>query len=550
MAFSFGSILKKRFKHKKSKKIETKIDEITENKLRKLKQNISINTQKDYSSEFSGIVRSFFMKFFKVRYQFTYEEFINELKRRRLSNELKSELDEFFKILSNMEFMEKGYEIEELNREIQKFETLIQKVLEEKQFINVEQKQGFFSRLLSKFKITRKFVSPKPKIKPKSEKKVSYGGKPSELPTNLKFKLVNIFTLQIFRKGPKDKLTYLYTLLAEGYEAISKDKIDKAESTLSKIDSIYRTLTPEEARQIKKEIEQLKKEIDSIKQPMKIEKPIERAEPKKEPLLKSIFKKKIVVPQPTHQLGLDLPPPPPPKIEVKPEDSIRGILKTQTQEEIKEPYIKKKPTIAKFEIKEEIPKPFKMEKPELEFYPQQTPKIKQFEKQQIEKQLTEKQPTIEDIYSLELKSIQKGESFFKPKPFFVPSYQPQTSIPKPIEKTKPSEQITKETLPKRLEIVEIVERPKPPTTIKKPITKPTPRITIEDLENMIQTTQHLITKNNFSAAKEAYSKALEIKKSLRLNKDDSERISYDLMGIDIDLKLANLASNKVASHKV
>ncbi len=551
MAIPIKSRLKKRFKRKKQNEPEIRVDEITKNKLQKLRQQISDTPEKDHSSEFSAIIRFFFMKLLKIRYYFTYEEFVKEMENRRLSPELKSELTEFFKHLSNMEFKQEGYTIEELNQQLQKFENLIPLVLEEKHAIITSTKHGLLSRLLVKLRI-KKTATPKPKIKLK--KKAPSEGKLNRTITNLKFNLTSALTLKWLRKTPQDKLTFLYSMLAESYEDISNNRIAKAESQLSKIDALYNTLTPIEARQIKKEITQLRKEVNSLKEPEPIEKPItepttkpttqpeldlpppppmpgleleeelsqemklvsEEEQPTKKSFLKSLFKPK------KHIEEMELPPlmptPPPPKIDINslPEMVTPKISEPKVQQSLK-PRIKKKPVIPDLEMKKKAPTQFKPEQPELEFYPQQPSKQAKFEKQ----------PTIENIPSLELESIQKGDASFRPKSILVSSYAHEIQTqPNPSEKTttlisKPKSESTK-------------------TELTQPIKKPTSKLQIEDLDNLIQTTQHLINQGNYSSAMDTYSKALQIKKYLRLKSEDSKRISYDLTGIDIDLKLSRL----------
>ena len=70
MAFSLRSRLKKGFKRKKHEKPEIKIDKITIDKIQKLKQQISLDPEKDHLLDFSRIVRYFFMKLLKIRYHF------------------------------------------------------------------------------------------------------------------------------------------------------------------------------------------------------------------------------------------------------------------------------------------------------------------------------------------------------------------------------------------------------------------------------------------------------------------------------------------------
>lgn len=633
MAFSLKSTLKKRGKGKKKPKKPIEVLKVTSDKISQLRQNISENPNKDHSIVYAGIVRHFFMKLLKIRYHFTSQEFENELKRKRLSPELKLEMINFFNELSDMEFRKEGYSSQDLHNHIRRFEELVPKVLKEKKVIEPDEKKGFFANLFSKLHLKKK-APVEPEKKPKQTKPA--------------FHISASFGL--FRRKPGDQLTSIYNLVAEGYEALAENKHKKAESKLAKIDNIYETLERSEARQVKKEIASLRKEITGSSKPLPKEelkplpelktKPELQPEPKPElapKIKKSLFK--LFKPK-TKELKLftELPPPPLPEIEeepietkpelepgitpkpsvsgmplrlkdkietaepmpvietkleepieeLKPKLSIKPILakKTKVTEELSplapppppdasdmqekirveiekdefstseikleepkvaepepivevpkvevskvevpevavpevaEPKIVKKAIkkLAKPKVKPEVkpqeketldvpvPKPFELDKPELEYF-----------EEPVQKKLK-----LEDLSSLQLETISKGGSSFKPKPIFVPATEKEI-------RAKPA--------PKQATV-------QASKTIQKQIAKPEPvqkdSAQIEDLENMIQTVQYLINNKNFTAAMEMYTKALKVKDTIQLSREDATRISYDLQGIDLDLKLSTL----------
>jgi hypothetical protein len=79
-------------------------DKIIE-KLNKLEKQLSTKKETRYiSSEFSKIVREYFREILNLKYEFTYEELLNELKKKGLDSEMESMLVSFFKKAIEVEY--------------------------------------------------------------------------------------------------------------------------------------------------------------------------------------------------------------------------------------------------------------------------------------------------------------------------------------------------------------------------------------------------------------------------------------------------------------
>lgn len=572
MAFSVKSAFKKRTKSKKKHK-EIDIHKVTTDKIQSLKENIPLDPTKDHSVDFSGIVKNFFMKLLKIKYHFTHEEFIKEIKRKRLSDELKVDIIQFFQELSDMEFKQEGYTPEDLQRQIKKFENLIPIILKEKNIVKDKPKLSLFAKILSKLHIKKKTSVQEQVHKPKHV--------PKKIKT-LKFHL----SFPSFKKSPEDKLAHLYDLVADGYQELGKENLKKSEKILGKIEKIHATLPLELAEEIKKEILTLRKEIKS-KQPIPPQKPkfklpqklpemqlppmpspepikeepappktaldkIESSKPsfsgfsvKLKDVSKFTKKEETVEPKLEKEKLLMLPAAPMPELKkeeiqiipkpikkkkpksllIKPQELEKPIEKPVTKPIIKEPI--KKPIIKKPIIKEPIVEPvvklvseaqamteeiFKEPMEELAPPPVPVENLKPIEPK----------PTMEDLGNLSLTQIRKGDQSFRPKPIFVSSFE------KPVQ---PKQQVSLRTVSKP------IEKPIAEKTVRQPRLH-LPQI--EELENLIQKAQYLISTGNYDAAMETYSKALKVKGSVQISKKESVRISDDLSGIDVDLKLATL----------
>lgn len=622
MAFSVKNIVKKRYKAKKHPKRQVQLDRVAYEKITKLRGEISQNPNKDHSSEFSKIVRQFFMALLKIRHHFTYEEFIDDVKGKRLPVELKNEMGDFFLELSELEYKQQSYSVAELDAMIRIFESIIPRVMAEKRGRVKEKKKKGFEKIIEQLHLNELHIhAPRPKsVDGKQEKKIrSKKQKTKKKSSELKPK--HIFDVErLFKRRPKDNLLYVYDLIGESYKAITNNKITLADSKILEVESILPLLHTSEIIEIKKDLKKLKKEISDIKKSLKEDIPpppkqvgiVKKEKVKKKKVeRKPLFTKKIsdlpeLVPLPELEQPVpakiekkkieEIPLPPLPELDSskKPEE-IRDVELPETkkgyepfnlfskkeneiEKEIKEvkkkevelpplspapdfiPKIKEEDLVEEmFEpepeplpeapepIKEEIPelepapeskiKKFKLDQTEIEYYPNKLIQDQPEPSKETLKAIKESEPvvfpTAEDIDLLSLGGINKEGGSFKPKRIFVPAGDGSERVIKPKTpeketKEKPKSKLTKAKLIETKPLIE--ERKKQEEILAK----------MEDLENLIMTAQHMINLKNYPEAKTTYSKALDVKKSLKLKKSDSKKIDYDLQGIDIDLKIAGM----------
>jgi len=124
MADIFGA-LKKRLRGKSEKDAELSLDRLTLESLVSLKTRLAADQTADLSPDFSRLVKEFFQKLFKIKYQFTYEELISEITRKRFTDEMKKEMIEYIQGLTHLEYSPGGMSRIRLLDQIGLFENLV-----------------------------------------------------------------------------------------------------------------------------------------------------------------------------------------------------------------------------------------------------------------------------------------------------------------------------------------------------------------------------------------------------------------------------------------
>ena len=664
MAFSVKSIVKKGKNPKTQKRKQVELDIKAYEDITEFRRKFSNDIQKDHSSDFSKIVRIFFMKFFKIRHHFTHEEFVNDLKRKRIDSELKKEITHFFNELSELEYKQEKHSPVELDALVRVFESIIPRLMEEKRSREKEKEETKFEKTMHKLHLYKAYekinsLMPERNVKPlKAKVKKEKSKKKSELEPKRGLEIS-----KLFKKRPKDNLMYIYDLIAESYNAVSAEKPTIVDQNIKEIESLFPKIHTSERVEIKNDLKKLKKDRDALLEKMKIDMPlppkkdeakvkpaksseevyvrpeqlIEDIDVKKErkPLFGGTKKSKLPkleplppldmpaeqpMPEleeapipPMPELGnLDLPAEPEemreteiPKSEFKKKFTLFTNKEEEKEEKIPEPesipeplpqsktepeFVPKiKEMDAKIEPLPEAPTPEKimeelekdipeteedikitkqkikklpkLEQTEIEYHPE---KVEETSEEQSESDGAQKQdvsdkaeaivqdkpseetlkaikesepieyPSPEDINSLALGSIGKGDGQFRPKMILVPSRDDEIKIKLKEEKKpkdKPKQKLVKAKQVRTKPPIKEIEDDKNEEEIKEKI---------EDLENLIMTAQRMINLKNYSDAKVNYSRAMDIKKALKLKKSESKKIDYDLQGIDIDLKIAGM----------
>ena len=267
-------MFKKRSGKAKSKPAAPDVDRLTLESIVELKEKLSSNPKDDYSQNLSAIVKDFFQKFFKIKYNFTYEELITEANKGKLSSELKTRISSFLDNLTSAEYSSATSTSKTLLQRIQQFEDLVIR--------------------LSYVKVVPQPTAKKPKaekIQPKPALIDTLKQKTSSVIENLKPSKPKKELAKPLPEKPEDELGRIYELFSQAYEAISDSNLSTAKELSLQIKKLYASLDQDARTQFSDEITDLEQSLAQLEaeQPLpKKEKPVEM--PKKAPLKKAIPK--------------------------------------------------------------------------------------------------------------------------------------------------------------------------------------------------------------------------------------------------------------------
>jgi hypothetical protein len=173
--------LKKRFGRKKAKEAEPDVAKATLERLIDLKAWIATDKKGDTPQEFFRIVKDYFQKSLKIKYQFTYEELIVEIARHNLGDELKKTLIDFVEHIIKMEFSDRRYDKKYLLQQTERFEDIVIKTSEE---ISKQAKKAKVPK--EKQKQAKEEILPAPVklgfLEPRSQSKISQAAETESQP--------------------------------------------------------------------------------------------------------------------------------------------------------------------------------------------------------------------------------------------------------------------------------------------------------------------------------------------------------------------------------
>ncbi|MFH1399337.1 MAG: hypothetical protein ABIG95_04475 [Candidatus Woesearchaeota archaeon] len=223
-----------------------------------------LTTKPKSYARFFRIFRNYFGKTYKIKYQFSYEELIEEIKRRHISAELKLQIEEFIRELTSMEFGNQEVQ-PSLENYISKFEQIVTQISEQKHHTQIKASPlaKFISHFLKLFSFPELHPLPKitlPKIvMPKLELP-----KPQINITSVFEKSRELVAKILPEKSKHHKLDEIYSHFTQGYQAVEKKELKTAMHILGKIHTKCNTLNAEEKKLFKAEIQELENEIKSL----------------------------------------------------------------------------------------------------------------------------------------------------------------------------------------------------------------------------------------------------------------------------------------------
>lgn len=232
---------KKRRKRRRKKKKEKKPLKLDINqRIERLKQKFEKSGLKA-QNDFFTLFKRFFKKFFHIKYSFTYEEFKQEIGRKKaLDKQIKSDIVSLSNKLSNVEYGTKKLSKNELKFLISDFEVIVQRLLETKK----EKKPKFTPK-----KIFVPFLKIKERI--------------INVYNNYKSRLLKIIT-QKKEELRRRNLEHLNELITKTQEALRSNDIKKARTTYSDMRKIFDKLPIEDKRANYKKIMDLYEEISKL----------------------------------------------------------------------------------------------------------------------------------------------------------------------------------------------------------------------------------------------------------------------------------------------
>ncbi|MEM3374547.1 MAG: hypothetical protein QXE31_04985, partial [Candidatus Woesearchaeota archaeon] len=138
--YLLNAMKKRRRKYYEEKLLlEAKISESIFDSILKLEDLIEIENIEKLILMLANIIRRYFKSLFNLRYEFTYEELIDEIKSRRISDTFKSVLINFFERSTEIEFSGKSVSKEEFRAMLSEFKQIVA-LTSEKELVEKESK--------------------------------------------------------------------------------------------------------------------------------------------------------------------------------------------------------------------------------------------------------------------------------------------------------------------------------------------------------------------------------------------------------------------------
>ncbi len=216
----FGKRKKQRLKEEKKRKKKEKIRKKALKEINSLSRKIKSKELDAQAKEFYELVRKFFAKLFKIKYQYTYDELRKEVEKKKIDKKYKERIENLTKRLTYLEYSNITITNEKLKDLIKEFKFLVKKLT---------------------------------LVKKPEEKKVS---KKLDLLLKKISEKADIFNRLKIKKiaKPKKVINEINLLLKEGKEALKQKNKQKAQNIYLKIDKLYRKLSSKDKNRIYKKI--------------------------------------------------------------------------------------------------------------------------------------------------------------------------------------------------------------------------------------------------------------------------------------------------------
>lgn len=192
-------------------------------------------------NDFFTLFKRFFREFFHIKYSFTYEEFNDEIRRKKeLDNQLKNDIIALSNKLSDVDYGSKKLSRNELGFLISEFEVIVNKLLETRK----EKKPRFApNRIFLPFlKIKERLVN-------------AYN--------NYKSKFLKVAT-QTREELRRRNIEHINELIAKAQEALRNSNAKKAREAYSEMRGVFDKLPLEDKRANYKKIMDLYEKIDKL----------------------------------------------------------------------------------------------------------------------------------------------------------------------------------------------------------------------------------------------------------------------------------------------
>ncbi len=266
---------KDKLKEEKLKNEKLKIRKKALKEITSLSRRIKIQELDKQAKEFYDIIRTFFAKLFKIKYQYTYEELQREIERKKIDPRYKKRIERFIKKLTYIEYSNIRITNERLKELINEFKYLVKKLtIVEKPEEKVVSKKldKLLKKIVDKAKIFKKLELKKPAEPNKIIKDINLLLKEGKKAINntervraeeIYKKIDNLYRKLSFRD--KDlvynkivkvyrKKEPVYDLLNQAYAALINHKGDEAKQLYLRINQLYKTLPTEEKEKVHDEI--------------------------------------------------------------------------------------------------------------------------------------------------------------------------------------------------------------------------------------------------------------------------------------------------------
>ena len=227
------------------------------------------------ASEFYDILRKFFAKIFKIKYQFTYEELRDELEKKKLDNRFQTRIDKFINKLTHIEYSNVTLTNERLKELITELKYLVKQltIIEKPEKKKVAKKlDSLKSRITKKANIFKKLklkkVSKPNKIIKDINLLLKEGNESLKNRDTKKAGIIYKKIYELYRQlslKDKDKIynkiskVYkkkepIYDLLNNAYSALLYHKTDESRHIYMQITNLYNNLSEDEKERVHDEI--------------------------------------------------------------------------------------------------------------------------------------------------------------------------------------------------------------------------------------------------------------------------------------------------------